>query len=139
MIRILNITIIWLLSIAAFCSCSKDASLPRGNAKVIISGTVSDLYAKSAIEGAEIKFQIYEENESASRLIVERSVYTDSKGAYSLMEEGFDSTIRCTLIVSHKDYYSESQEIIVNWSGTSYDSDMNTFFVNECNIHLKKI
>lgn len=111
----------------------------NGNARIIISGTVSDFHTKSPIEGAEVRFLIHQENDSASTLIVQSSEYTDSKGTYSIMEEGFDSTIHCRLIVSHEDYSSESQEIIVNWGGTSFDSEKNTYFVNECNIHLKKI
>lgn len=135
----LYISIIWLLSLAAFCSCSNAITLPDGEGKVLITGSVSDIDTKTAIEGAAIRFTAYEDSKDRSTVLLEQSVYTDSKGSYNIMAEGFSSSIRCRIEVSHKKYISETHDISITWSGISFDSSKNTFFVNDCDIHLKRV
>ena len=52
----------WLLSLAAFCSCSKEPEMTEGGI-IVISGTISDMDTKQPLEGVKILFTAYDSDE----------------------------------------------------------------------------
>lgn len=136
--RLSNIMTLWLLSIAAFCSCDQGPIYSDKTEKtVIINGAVSDLSSTDPIEGVKVIFNAYAGNGERSALNTQ-NVYTDSKGAFNIIAEKIDQAVTCVITTEHEEYVSERKEIIVNWSGISYDEKRSTFFVNDCDFHLEK-
>lgn len=135
--KLLKIFTFWLLSLAAFCSCSmEDADFAEGGI-VVISGTVSDLGTKKPLESVKLVFMAYESGSDSELPVNEQKVYTDSKGTYTLMATGFSTPVTCVITTEAEGYAGVRKEIFVNWEGTSYDREINTFFVNECDFHLE--
>lgn len=136
--RLYQILTFWLLSTAAFCSCSvMDAEMSEGN-KVIISGSVCDIDTKQPLESVKILFKAYDTSGVPSSPINEINVYTDSNGAYNLMSDEYDRPVTCVIITEAESYESVRKEVFVNWEGTSYDREKKTFFVNDCDFHLSR-
>lgn len=136
--RLSNIMTLWLLSIAAFCSCDQGPIYSDETEKtVIITGIVSDLSSTHPIEGVKVIFNAYAGNNGRNALNTQ-NVYTDSNGAFNITAERIDKAVTCVINTEHEDYVSVKKEIIVNWSGISYDEHRNTFFVNDCDFHLEK-
>lgn len=129
---------IWLLFIAAFCSCS---SSPEGvmdqGGTIMITGTVSNTDSNSPIEGVKIVFNAFSE-EDGGATVNTHNVYTDSNGIFNITAEDINTTVICLITAEHDEYVSEKKEIIVNWKGISYDAQNRTFFVNDCDFHLAK-
>ena len=132
---------IWLLSIAAFCSCSDssphDYSDPSDK-DVIINGTVSEITTRQPIEGVKIAFIAYSKAGHTGQPVSTINAYTDSRGAFKLKAEGIGIVVTCTLISEHPDYSGVEKEIIINWAGPSYDPESRTFYVNDCDFHLER-
>lgn len=134
--KLINIVTLWLLSIAAFCSCTEgyNPSLERNVETVMITGSVSDMDTKEPVEGAKIVFAAF--NRQLIPLSTQ-NVYTDSRGIFNLKAEDMASVERCMITASHTDYTSITKEIIINWNSISYDADNGIFYVNDCDFHLE--
>ena len=136
--RLLYISTIWLLLVAAFCSCSKfDAQIAEG-ASITISGNVSDISSGKALEDVRIQFLAYDSRNMKGLPVTEQKVYTDSKGTYTISASGFASPVTCVIIAEGEGYGSVRKEVFINWEGSSYDRESNTFYVNECNFHMER-
>lgn len=135
--RLLKIFTFWLLSLAAFCSCSKGPEMTEGGI-IVISGTISDMDTKQPLEGVKILFTAYDSDEDFTLPVTEQNVYTDSKGSYSIMASGFSTPVTCVIVTEAEGYAAVRKEVFVNWEGTSFDRVSNSFFVNECDFHLEK-
>ena len=132
----------WLLTIAAFCSCSSMDSDPKidtdGTGTIIISGTVSEAAGNTPIEGIKIIFQAFDSEENNSEPIKSINAYTDSQGAFNITAEGFTSAVTGTIATDHQDYSNVMKELMVTWKGTSYDPDTRTFYINNCDFRIEK-
>lgn len=133
-----HISILWLLLIAAFCSCSSyDMAVPD-EVSLVISGTVSEITSEKPIENVEIIFEAYVGNKMKDP-VINRNTFTDSKGTFSIKTEGYGTPhVRCLITTSHEEYVSVQKEIIINLTEISYDEPSGTCFINDCNIHLEK-
>lgn len=132
---------LWLLSIAAFCSCSlvDQENEINDTMTLIISGTVSDNASKQPLEGVKIIFQAYASEGQSDSPEISQNAYTDSNGVFSIKATGFSSAVTCVLTTDHPDYSSVRKDILINWTGTSYDFQTKTFFVNDCDFHVDKL
>lgn len=136
--RLLKIFTFWLLSLAAFCSCSKENNDIAEGGTIIISGSISDIGTKRPIESVKVLFSAYESHEDSALPVNEQNVYTDSNGSYSIMASGFSTPVTCVIVTEAEGYASVRKEILVNWEGISFDRATNTFFVNDCDFHLER-
>ncbi len=140
--RLFNIMTLWLLSIAAFCSCSPaylDGGDTAEDLTLIIAGTVSETAGSKPVEGVKIRFQAYGPKGLSDSPVMTQNAYTDSQGVFSIKAEGFSSAVTCVLVTEHPDYSSVRKDILINWKGTSYDIQTRTFFVNDCNFVVDKL
>ena len=140
--KLLNIITFWLLSIAAFCSCTsidepylKDTD---GTGTIIINGTVSDVTGNTPIEGMKLVFEAYDPEDLSGAPITAINAYTDSQGTFSITAEGFTSAVTGIIATDHQDYSNITKELLITWKGTSYDPATRTFFINNCDFHLEK-
>lgn len=142
-ITIRNIIAILLIVIGGL-SCSRalvdnmDVS-NKGSHRIVLSGIVVDTETSEPLEDIKITFSVYGKD-SPSQPILVKNVYTDDKGIYNINIETLSKKIRCTLCAESSDaeYLSASQDINILWSGTSYDQNSGTFFVNDCNFQLSR-
>lgn len=138
MYRIKHISILWLLLIAAFCSCSSYDMATPGVVSLVISGTVSDITSEKPIENVEIIFEAYTGNEMKDP-VINRNTFTDSEGIFSIKTDGYSTPhVRCLITTRHEEYVSVQKEMIINLTEISYDEQSETCFINDCNIHLEK-
>ena len=139
--KLLNIITFWLLSIAAFCSCTSDEPYISGADKtgtIIITGTVSEATGNSAIEGIKLIFEAYDPEGISNEPLTTINAYTDSQGTFSITAEGFTTSVNGVIATDNPDYKTVSKQVLVTWKGTSYDPETRTFFVNNCDFHLEK-
>jgi len=139
--KLLNIMTIWLLSIAAFCSCSDSSTHDYSNPSdkdVIINGTVSEISTRQPIEGVKIAFMAYSSYGRTDGPVLSLNAYTDSRGTFNLKAEEIGAAVKCILTTEHPEYSGIEKEIIINWTGTSYDAESRTFYVNDCDFHLQR-
>ena len=132
---------IWLLSIAAFCSCSDSSTHDYSNPSdkdVIINGTVSEISTRQPIEGVKIAFMAYSSYGRTDGPVLSLNAYTDSRGTFNLKAEEIGAAVKCILTTEHPEYSGIEKEIIINWTGTSYDAESRTFYVNDCDFHLQR-
>lgn len=102
-----------------------------------ISGVVSD-ESGNTLEDISITFQAYPDDDPGAAAITTETVYTNSKGIYSINCDGPDERVRCIIAAADPQgtYQSQMNEIIVSWQGTAFDEQTNTFVVNDCNFKL---
>lgn len=132
---------IWLLSIAAFCSCSNienTRETETADKTVIINGTVSEISTRQPIEGVKIAFMAYSSYGRTDGPVLSLNAYTDSRGTFNLKAEEIGAAVKCILTTEHPEYSGIEKEIIINWTGTSYDAESRTFYVNDCDFHLQR-
>ena len=134
---------------AATLSCSKallggnDNPLD-GDLKLAVSGVASDVASNTPLSGIKITFTAYPASNPHSVLpLVTKTVYTDSKGVYSVEVEGFSENVSCTLTAESTNqnqvkYEALTNKIHVTWSGSSFDQKKKIFVVNDCNFQMKK-
>lgn len=126
---------------AAFCSCSdlKSSDMHDGfyvETNIVINGTVSESGSGLPVEGVKLLLKGY--NASGNSVLSQDS-YTDSQGTFNLKSVYVNKAIRCTIATDHKEYSSMQKEIIINWSGTSFDPESRTFYVNDCDFHIERV
>lgn len=134
---------------AAMLSCSKallggDENPLDGDLKLTVSGIASDVASNTPLSGIKITFTAYPASNPHSILpLVTKTVYTDSKGVYSVEAEGFSENVTCTLTAESTNqsqfrYETLTNKIHVAWSGSSFDQSKGLFVVNDCNFQMKK-
>lgn len=122
---------------AAFCSCSDlKSSDIYVETNIVINGTVSESGSGLPVEGVKLLLKGY--NASGNSVLSQDS-YTDSQGTFNLKSVYVNKAIRCTIATDHKEYSSMQKEIIINWSGTSFDPESRTFYVNDCDFHIERV
>ena len=72
--------------------------------------------------------------------MIMETVYSNSKGEFSILTEGADTDLFC--IVTAEDpngvYESQTRQILVSWEGVSFDRLSNTYVVNDCSFVLNR-
>ena len=140
--KLLNIITFWLLSMAAFCSCTSteehSITATDGTRTIIITGTVSEAAGNAAIEGIKLIFEAYDPESSSSAPLTTINAYTDSQGTFSITADGFTTSVNGVITTDNPDYKTVSKQVLVTWKGTSYDPETRTFFINNCDFHLEK-
>lgn len=148
MIRNIAKILIVTLSAIALTACAQmflddeDKAL-EGEYKLVMSGIVSEAGSSKPISGIKITFSAFKENSVSVLPLMTKTVYTDGKGIYNLEAEGFSEAIKCIITAeatrqNDADYEKLSQDIVVTWSGDSFDEENSTFFVNNCNFQMIK-
>lgn len=146
--KILNI-FITLLAMAAISSCSKEMSdVPEydmmgedGLRSIIITGAVSDAQNGQPLEGITIHFKAYPQDTPDASPIIIDEVHTTSTGTYTINVTGqIYEPLLCVLTTQDPGnvYESRTNQVIVTWSGTSYDRTNGRFVVNDCTFQLTK-
>lgn len=119
-------------------ACSKaDVCLLEGEGTVVVSGIVSDKSSTSPLNDMKIVFEAYS---TRGKLIDTQTVYSSSDGTYTVESSGYTSEIKCILKASDssKSYTNGKIELHVDWDGSPFNKETNTFFVNNCNFYMKK-
>lgn len=136
-----------LLSVAtAVLSCSVglydamdelEGVMPEKN--ILITGSVCNQDGQS-LEDIAITFKSYPQDDVNAAPISNETVYSNSKGTFSLEAEGADIDLLCILIAEDPDgiYESQNQQIFVSWKGVSFDEMTGTYIVNDCNFVLNR-
>lgn len=144
---IANILIV-ILSAIAFTACDQifldnDDKVLEGEYRLVMSGLVSEADSSKPISGIRITFSAFKENGISVLPLMTKTVYTDGNGIYNLEAEGFSEAIKCTITAeatrqNDAVYEKMSHDIVVTWSGDSFDKERSTFFVNNCNFQMIK-
>lgn len=138
-----------ILSALAFAACAQiflddDDKILEGEYKLLMSGIVSESGSTKPLSGIKITFSAFKENDISVLPLLTKTVYTDGKGTYNLEAEGFSEPIKCTITAESTKqndtaYEKSSQDILVTWSGDSFDEEESIFFVNNCNFQMNKV
>lgn len=138
--------IIFLLSaVTAFVSCSEAFivmdKVDDAEGRIIITGTISELGSAQPLKDIRVVFQAYDAEAASLSLVCKDEVYSGNDGVYAIEAYAPGGRLRCVLTAEDMNgkYKSQTQEIIVTWSGPSYDRHSNSFVVNDCNFQLSKI
>mgnify|MGYP003457266671 FL=1 len=144
--RIAHILIL-LLAATVAVSCSKadmaieDMAGNPGVKSIVITGIVTEAQNGQPLENITIHFKAYPKDSPDAAPIIIDEVHTNSNGAYTI-QTGVEIyyPLLCTLSAEDsKDIYeSKTNQVIVTWSGPSFDRNSGTFVVNDCTFQLKK-
>lgn len=139
--------LILLLAATVAVSCSKaDMAIEdmAGNPRVrsiLITGAVMDAQSGQALEDITIHFRAYpQEHPDADPIIIDE-VHTTSNGTYTIQAYGeIYEPLLCVLTTQdNKEIYeSKTNQVIISWSGTSFDKSSGTFVINDCSFQLSK-
>lgn len=133
----------------ALSSCSKDMfdasdrdlMVEEGLRSVVITGAVTDAKTGQPLEDITIHFKAYPKNNlEASPLIIDE-VHTTSNGTYTINAAGkISEPLLCVLTAKDAQgiYDAKTNQVIVSWSGMSYDKKYGRFVVNDCTFQLTK-
>ena len=139
-----------ILTAAVAMSCSSVLLLdPKDKAQVVedlkltVNGVVSDVTSNAPIEGMKITLQAYAENSPSLLPDATKTVFTDDKGVYTIEATGFSGAVTCIVTAQSPEeadvkYETTSNKIVVNWSGSSFDAESNTAYINECNFQMSR-
>ena len=135
---------------AASLSCSAMVLLDRqedtpkeGNLKLTVNGVVSDITSNRPLSGMKITLSAYAENSPSLLPDANKTVFTDSKGVYTIEASGFSGPVTCMVTAESPEdadvkYETVTNKVVVTWSGNSFDAESNTAYVNECNFQMRK-
>ena len=133
-----------LLSVAtAVLSCSvgvfdamPDIEGASPEKMISITGAVCS-HDGQLLEDVAITFKSYLQNDMDAAPITTETVYSNSKGEFSILAEGADIDL-CILTAEDPSglYESQTIQILVSWEGVSFDRLSNTYVVNDCNFVL---
>ena len=136
-----------LLSVAtAVLSCSvgvfdamPDIEGVNPENSIMITGVVSSQEGQG-LEDISITFKSYPLNDVKADPINIKTVYTNSKGEYSLKAEGAEFDLFCILTAEDPKgiYQSDNQQIFISWGGVDFDETTNTRYVNDCSFVLNR-
>lgn len=131
-----------LTAFSASCSTGLEpvGDLENTGYTIVISGTAADITTTEPLENVKITFYAAEVTEYGEGALVDRTVYTDNRGRFELTEGGFQQKILCRITAEDQTgtYESSTQEMIVSWSGPSFNSETGSFYANDVNFYLKK-
>ena len=144
--RIAHILIL-LLAATVAVSCSKAdmaiedmAGKPRVRS-ILITGAVMDAQSGQALENITIHLRAYPQDSPDASPIIIDEVHTNSNGEYTVQIYGdFHEPLLCTLSTqdSKDTYETKTNQVIISWSGTSFDKSSGTFVINDCSFQLNK-
>lgn len=145
--KLLFVNMLMLLSVSiAALSCSKgpldkDSDKFDGPYTVVVSGTASDKLTTLPCEGIKITLHAAEAVTDGTGEVRTMIVYTDNRGRFTIMTEGFTKDISCTVTSNDMNgvYAYERQDMNIFWKGPSYDARTGTFYVNDCDFYLEKL
>ena len=136
-----------LLSVAtAVLSCSvgvfdamPDIEGASPEKMISITGAVCS-HDGQLIEDVAITFKSYLQNDMDAAPITTETVYSNSKGEFSILAEGADTDLFCILTAEDPSglYESQTRQILVSWEGVSFDRLSNRYVVNDCNFALNR-
>ena len=131
-----------LTAFSASCSTGLEPveDLKNTGYTIVISGTAADIATTEPLENVKITLYAAAVAENGGGALVSRSVYTDNRGRFQLTEGGFQQKILCMITAEDQtgNYESATQEMVVSWSGTSYNPQTRTSYVNDVDFYLKK-
>lgn len=131
-----------LTAFSASCSTGLEPveDLETTGYTIVISGTAADINTTEPLENVKITLYAAEISDMGDVSLVNKSVYTDNRGKFQLTEDGFDKMISCKITAEDQTstYASSTQEMIVTWSGPSFNPETGTFYVNDVNFYLRK-
>ena len=92
------------------------------------------------LEDIAITFRSYLQNDMDAALITTETVYSNSKGEFSILAAGADTDLFCILTAEDPSglYESQTRKILVSWEGVSFDRSSNTYVVNDCSFVLDR-
>ena len=139
--QILALTILAVTS--ASCSMAllndEESSL-NGEYTIVVNGIVSDVASNDPLLNFRITFTAYAENSLSVMPLITKTAYTDARGAYNFKISGFSEPVTCEIKAECPEktaqYEPMTNKIMVTWSGSSFDPDQKTFFVNDCNFQM---
>ncbi len=140
---IINILML-LLSATAALSCAttmEDMAIPEEGMElsITVTGTTSDVETNRPIKG--IKLTMYAlEIDNYESLFTSETVYTDDSGKFIIKMTGFrnPASFRIKAEDPEGKYEAGLLEIpLVTWD-SSYSFSNGTFYINECDFHMKK-
>ena len=132
-----------LLCSAAVLSCSMEPmmdfeeSAPSQNGRnIVITGSVIDKDTNIPLEDITITFKAYPQNDADATPVSTETVHTDNKGIFFINTYGSSEHLLCIVTAEDKEdrYESFTRQIIVDWTGPSFDGHV--FAINECNFYL---
>lgn len=146
--KILNILML-LSAMTALLSCSKEmAGGIHGDAignpdirSIIITGGVTDAESGQPLEDITIHFKAYPQDAPDASPVIIDEFHTTSSGTYTVHASGpIYESLLCVLTAqdANEVYESKTNQVIVSWSGMSYDKDAGQFVVNDCIFQLNK-
>ncbi len=112
-------------------------SILSGEGTIIISGVISDKETGTPLKDIKV---IYEAYSIKGRLIATKTAYTSGEGIYTIESEGYTSEVNCTVAAEgeEKGYSQSKTELHIDWSGSTFSTEQNAFYVNDCNFYLQK-
>ena len=113
------------------------------NLKLTINGVVSDVASNAPLPGIKVTLEAFAENSPSLLPDATKTVTTDEKGVYTIEASGFSGTISCTLTAESPEdaetrYETATNKVVVTWTGSSFDPETNTAYVNECNFQMSR-
>lgn len=122
---------------------SQEETPNEGNLKLTVNGVVSDVASNLPLSGMKITLSAYAENSPSLLPDANKTVFTDSKGVYTIEAAGFSGPVTCMVTAESPEetdvrYETVTNKVVVTWSGNSFDAETNTAYVNECNFQMKK-
>lgn len=137
-----------LLSVTiAALSCStalphdKTVSDGEGPYTIVVSGTASDKASGTPLKEIKISLHAAELLAGGEGEIRTTSVYTDSRGYFTLTADKFSRPVSCTITAVDRNgiYGMARQELNISWSGTSFDEYTGYFYVNDCDFYMEPL
>lgn len=107
---------------------------------LIISGSASDIESSLPIEEIKITLTATEISEKGKATEIEKTSYTGSDGLFTLKAEGFTNPVSIILTAEDPNgkYDAATHEIpLISWD-SSYNMSGNSFYINDCDFHLKR-
>ena len=107
--------------------------------RISITGSVYSLDGMP-LEDMSITFKSYLQDDMDSAPMIMETVYSNSKGEFSILTEGADADLFCIVTAEDPDgvYASQTRQILVSWEGVSFDRLSNTYVVNDCSFVLNR-
>lgn len=133
----------------AFFACSAEMRAPQqdgiiapdGLRSIVITGVVTDASSSQPLEDITIHFKAYPQGSPDASPLITDEVHTTSSGTFTIHASGeFHESLLCVLTAHDASdvYESKTNQVIVTWSGMSYDKDTGRFVVNDCSFQLQK-
>lgn len=141
------ITILTTAAILTSCGLAlldNNETADASDGNLIISGTIAENHTNTALKGIKVTLEAFPLEARTNIPSTTTSVYSDSRGCYMIEAQGLSGALRCEITAESVDlenmpYESSMQEINVNWNGTAFDKEKNTFVANNCDFKLARI